>query len=77
MKIRFLKDRTLDNGNEVQVFKAGEVYDLKDSSAHRWLRRNVAELVKDEPKKAADDPPKRGKAKRETATRLPPENTGG
>ena len=45
-KIKFLSTQTVEaQGNVVQTFNAGEVYELSMSSARRWLRRNVATEV--------------------------------
>lgn len=46
MKILFTKNSTVEaQGQIVQTFKAGEVYELSASSARRWIRRNAATEV--------------------------------
>jgi hypothetical protein len=77
MRIKFLVDRTTKNGPNVggkypegEHFKAGQIYDLPDTSAEHWLKRNILdsatgtmnpvavkvepEASKAEPKKAAE-----------------------
>ncbi len=44
-KVLFTQSRIVEvTGGENQEFKAGEVYDLTETSAERWIRRGVAEL---------------------------------
>lgn len=53
MKIRFTADRVLDDGTK---FEKGQVYDLVETSAMRWIKRQVAELVTEpEPDSKASD----------------------
>jgi hypothetical protein len=56
-RIKFLKDAYVDGKHE---FKKGEIVELEESSANRWLKRGVADLhegdikkeeKKEEPKK--------------------------
>jgi hypothetical protein len=65
-KIKFLEDRTVESqGRVVNEFKAGEVYELPAPSARRWIKRNVAEPVREraprvvEKKKPKGRPPKK------------------
>ncbi len=46
MKIKFLVDRkVLDHNRKVvESFRAGQVKELSEASAHHWLNRNVAEI---------------------------------
>ncbi len=37
-------------------YKAGEVYELTDDHAKRWLRRNAAEVVEPARREAAKEP---------------------
>lgn len=46
-KIRFIEDRTTVEDTP-QHFKAGEVYELPDASCERWVRRGVAEYLREE-----------------------------
>jgi len=62
MRIKFLKDanypQILPNGQpdleRSKSYKAGEIYDLPDDHANRWLRRNAAVKVEDEPAKSKE-----------------------
>jgi hypothetical protein len=57
MRIKFLKNaeypQIKPNGEpdpeRSKSYKAGEIYDLPDDHARRWLRRNAAIEVVDEP----------------------------
>ena len=54
-KIKFINTQTVEaQGEIVQTFNAGEVYEMEVSSARRWLRRNMATEVqgKAAPKKS-------------------------
>ena len=44
MKIRFIKDAVYESGPKEKWprYKAGEIYDLEEDHARRWLRREVA-----------------------------------
>lgn len=54
MKIRFNADRTVEaQGEVVETYKAGEIYELSASSARRWLRRGLATEVQGSAKKPA------------------------
>ena len=50
MKVKFITDATAitDKGPET-LFEAGDVQDLNDASADRWIRRGVAELFSETP----------------------------
>lgn len=53
-KVRFNIDRNVEaQGEIVQRFKAGEVYELSATSARRWIRRGVATEVQGSAKKPA------------------------
>jgi hypothetical protein len=59
-RVRFVEDRdVLDGAGRVTAsFRAGEVYELSDASARRWVRRSVAHLVGQEaPAPRTVDPP--------------------
>ena len=76
MKIRFTEDRIVEaQGEVVQRFAKGEVYELESSSARRWLRRNVATEVQGSLKptttKSADKPEAAPKKKRKYTRRAP------
>ncbi len=47
MKIRFTEDRWLDTEDRTKTpkFKKGSTHDLPESSAFRWVRRDVAVYV--------------------------------
>ncbi len=51
MKIRFTEDRWLKSEDILKVpkFKKGSTHDLSVDSAFRWVRRNVAVYVVEEP----------------------------
>lgn len=54
MKVKFLEECKVEaQGEIVQTFKAGEVYELGNASAQRWMRRNLATEVTGKTKKAA------------------------
>lgn len=71
MKIKFLKEakyrtcRRDEQGRPIHppkmlsyvevVYKAGQVVDLPDDQAHRWLRREAAEEVKETRREAKTD----------------------
>ena len=59
MKIKFLQQRTVLDGLEgtdrETSFKEGQIVDLPDRSAKRWLDRGIAELVPAEVKAAPAD----------------------
>ena len=60
MKIKFIEDREIEaQGEIVQRFKAGEVYELERPSAMRWLRRNAAVEVQ-----GVITPPKKKRAQK-------------
>lgn len=43
MRIKFIEDRDVEaQGEIVDSFKAGEIYELSASSARRWIRRKAA-----------------------------------
>jgi hypothetical protein len=46
MKVKFLSNEAVEdhNGEVVEKFSEGRVYDLPDTSAYRWIRRNKAVL---------------------------------
>jgi len=57
MKIKFLSDRVVEaQGEVVMRFSAGEVYELSESSARRWIKRNVATEVIGKVAKSAPKP---------------------
>lgn len=47
MKVRFTADAQLENEGPGKgpEFKAGEVYEMSDDQAQRWIRRGVAEAA--------------------------------
>ncbi len=53
MKVRFTHTRVVDDLRkgtpDEERFEAGQVYDLPEATARRWMARNVAVLAKDEP----------------------------
>jgi hypothetical protein len=50
MKVRFLRAAEYASGNaDARSFAAGEIVDLRDDLALRWINRGVAELVADAP----------------------------
>lgn len=51
MRVRFVKSPGIHAGGD--EFAIGEVYDLDDPSAWRWVRRKVAEVVEVETADAA------------------------
>ena len=76
MRIKFLKNadypQIKPNGEpdpeRSKSYKAGETYDLPDDHANRWLRRNAAVKVEDEPKAKETlvaGPPHKGHGKAE------------
>ena len=76
MKIKFIETRHVEaQGEIVQTFNAGEVYELESASARRWLRRNVATevqgSVKSEATKSADKDKPIVKKKRKYTRREP------
>ena len=71
MKIRFIKQPRPNAGGE--EFAVGEVYELDDPSAWRWVRRKVAEVVEIETADAA--PKKRRGRPRKSATQGPMNGT--
>lgn len=65
MKIRFIESRWLDGEDLTRkpLFREGSVHDLVESSAYRWVRRNFAVYVEDEPApKPAPDKPAKARA---------------
>ena len=62
MRVKFIKAPSSNAGGE--AFQVGEVYDLDDPSAWRWVRRKVAEIVEVETADAA--PRKRRSRPRKT-----------
>lgn len=52
VKVRFLTDRTVQDGSGT-TFKAGEVHELSEASARHWIDRKVAEPLADD---AAETP---------------------
>lgn len=51
MKIKFLEDREIKDGNQntpdAEVFKKDQVVDMSQSSAEHWISRGVAVKVED------------------------------
>ena len=64
MLVRFLKQPSAFSGGS--DFVAGEVYELDDPSAYRWIRRGVAEEV--EPQTADAAPASRRRRGRKPAS---------
>lgn len=65
MKIKFLSDQIYETEgrNTGPKFSAGQVVDLSDDMANRWLRRQVAVIVTEEPEnEKAKEPEKRQSA---------------
>lgn len=62
MRVKFIKPPSNNAGGE--AFEVGEVYDLDEPSAWRWVRRKVAEIVEVETADAA--PRKRRGRQRKT-----------
>lgn len=60
MKVRFLQDRELPD----VAFKAGQEYDLVETSAQRWIRRGAAVEVTAEPAAAPEEAPRRKRGKK-------------
>lgn len=57
MRVRFLIACSYASGNsDAREFKAGEVVDLRDDLAHRWLSRGAAEVAP-EPQLLASEQP--------------------
>ena len=76
MKIKFIETRHVEaQGEIVQTFNAGEIYELETASAKRWLRRSVATevqgSVKSEATKSADTDKPVVKKKRKYTRRKP------
>ena len=66
MRVRFLDTCTVEaQGEIVDTFNKGEVYELNTQSAYRWIRRQLATEVQ-----GAVTPPKkkRGRPKKQRAT---------
>jgi len=64
MRVRFLDTCTVEaQGEIVETFNKGEVYELGTQSALRWMRRNLAVEVQGAPTPA---PKKRGRPKKVT-----------
>ena len=63
-KIKFLRDAHYPQADPAQSkeYKSGEVYDLEDDHANRWLRRGFAVEVKPEAKAEAKAAPTRAQA---------------
>lgn len=51
MKVRFLEDAEIRDGAGAvrETYRAGEVHDLRDDKARRWLKRGMAEPTDDAP----------------------------
>ena len=47
IEVEFLVDREVTDGagKVIARFKAGQVYELSNASAHRWIKRHAAKLV--------------------------------
>lgn len=69
MKIRFFQDTAKLDGTG-EDFKSGEVYDLNDASAYRWVRRGLAEYVTE------SEPKKRGRPSKQKAEPDGPDTDG-
>ena len=71
MRIKFLKDANYPqikpdgspDPERSKSYKAGEIHDLPDDHANRWLRRNAAVEVKDETAKPKETLVKEAPAK--------------
>ncbi len=77
MRVKFLQDRDVEaQGEVIESFKAGEVYELSASSARRWIRRELAMEVQGAaaPKRPATKPAtkKAGAKKKKTFKRKHP-----
>ena len=48
IEVEFLVDREVTDGagKVIARFKAGKVYELSNASAHRWISRHAAKLVR-------------------------------
>lgn len=73
MKVRFLEDAEIKDGAGAvrESYRAGEVHDLREDKARRWLKRGVAEPTDDAPPslKRAFRPKPRGAAARDADRR--------
>lgn len=51
MRVRFLEDAEIRDGAGAvrESYRAGEVHDLREDKARRWLKRGVAEPTADAP----------------------------
>lgn len=60
MKIKFTRDAVYKSGpkDKWPHYKAGEVYDLEQDHAERWLRRDAAVIYDGAAKKAEAEEPK-------------------
>lgn len=59
MKVKFLSRQQPRTGRPEgdPVFEAGEVYDLREDQARKWVNRNVAEFVRSDAKPKESSPP--------------------
>ena len=60
MKIKFTRNATPREGGTLETVK-GAVIEVDGASAHRWIRRNAAELVEDNPATPTPKPTKKTK----------------